>query len=130
MRDSKSFMKTEYEDLVSKGFDWNIRTLESSSGPHATINGKDMIMLCSNNYLNLSNHPKLVESAISATQKYGAGNLVKDILGSIRPVEPLADCSGQQRNAAKNQYGTDDKQASEQKDLDRYGTPLRIGKLG
>lgn len=37
-------------------------------------------MLCSNNYLNLSNHPRVVQAAIEATKKYGAGS------GSVRPI--------------------------------------------
>jgi len=85
MRDPTGFLKKEYDDLVENGFDWKIQVLESSSGPHATINGKDMIMLCSNNYLNLSNHPKLVENAISAAQKYGAGS------GSVRAIAGTMD---------------------------------------
>lgn len=36
--------------------------------------------LCSNNYLNLTNHPKLKNAAIEAIQKYGAGS------GSVRPI--------------------------------------------
>jgi len=39
-----------------------------------------MIMLCSNNYLNLSNHPKLIEAAIQATKTHGAGS------GSVRAI--------------------------------------------
>lgn len=37
-------------------------------------------MFCSNNYLNLSNHPKLKEAAIRAIQSHGAGS------GSVRPI--------------------------------------------
>jgi len=37
------------------------------------MNGKKMIMVGSNNYLGLTNHPKVKEAAIEATMKYGSG---------------------------------------------------------
>jgi glycine C-acetyltransferase len=37
-------------------------------------------MLCSNNYLNLTNHPKIKKAAIEAIEKFGAGS------GSVRPI--------------------------------------------
>ena len=49
-----SFLKTEYEELVKKNLDWKLRILESGSKPHSIVDGKEVIMLCSNNYLNLS----------------------------------------------------------------------------
>jgi len=42
-------------------------------------------MLCSNNYLNLSNHPRLIQGAIDATKKYGAGS------GSVRAIAGTMD---------------------------------------
>jgi glycine C-acetyltransferase len=39
-----------------------------------------MLMLCSNNYLNLTNHPRVKNAAIEALEKYGAGS------GSVRPI--------------------------------------------
>jgi len=80
MRDSKSFMKTEYESLVEKGFNWKLRRLEGPSTPSCRIEGKQVIMLCSNNYLNLSNHPKIKEAAIEAVKTHGAGS------GSVRAI--------------------------------------------
>ena len=42
-------------------------------------------MFCSNNYLGLSNHPKLKEAAIKAVQTHGAGS------GSVRPIAGTMD---------------------------------------
>ncbi|HKZ98590.1 MAG TPA: aminotransferase class I/II-fold pyridoxal phosphate-dependent enzyme, partial [Thermoplasmata archaeon] len=42
--------------------------------------GKSVIMLCSNNYLNLSNHPKVKRAAREAVKTHGAGS------GSVRPI--------------------------------------------
>jgi 8-amino-7-oxononanoate synthase len=38
-----------------------------------TIDGREMVMLGSNNYLGLTSHPKIKERAIAALKKYGAG---------------------------------------------------------
>lgn len=51
-----------------------MRNLESFSGPRVRINGREMIMLSSNNYLGLTNHPKIKEAAIKAVKKYGVGS--------------------------------------------------------
>ena len=79
-RKPNAFLKEEYEELVKKNFDWKLRILETGSTPHSVVDGKEVIMLCSNNYLNLSNHPRLIQSAIDAAKKFGAGS------GSVRPI--------------------------------------------
>ena len=79
-RNPNAFLKEEYDELVKKSFDWKLRILESGSTPHSIVDGKEVIMLCSNNYLNLSNHPRLKQSAIDATKKLGAGS------GSVRAI--------------------------------------------
>jgi len=79
-RNSNAFLRTEYEDLVKNDFDWKLRILESGSTPHSIVDGKEVIMLCSNNYLNLSNHPRLIKEAIEAAKTYGAGS------GSVRAI--------------------------------------------
>ena len=79
-RNPNAFLKEEYNELVKNNFDWKLRILESGSTPHSIVDGKEVIMFCSNNYLNLSNHPRLKQSAIEATNKFGAGS------GSVRAI--------------------------------------------
>ncbi len=74
-RDPVGFLRSEYEQLGSNELDWRLRTLEGPSTPRCTVDGKKVIMLCSNNYLSLSNHPKVKQAAIEALQKYGAVHL-------------------------------------------------------
>ena len=80
LRDPVTFLKEEYQDLVSKSLDWKLHVLESASTPRCKVDGKEVLMLCSNNYLGLSNHPRLKEAAIEAVRKYGAGS------GSVRVI--------------------------------------------
>ena len=49
------------------------RAIESDQDTEVVINGKKVLMFGSNAYLGLTNHPKIVEAAITATQKYGTG---------------------------------------------------------
>ncbi len=80
MRDPSSFLKQEYDDLVSQALDWKLRVLGGPSTPWCIVDGKKVLMFCSNNYLGLSNHPKLKEAAIEAVRTHGAGS------GSVRPI--------------------------------------------
>jgi glycine C-acetyltransferase len=80
MRDPTSFLKREYDDLVRQEIDWRLRILSGPSTPWCLVDGKKVLMFCSNNYLGLSNHPKLKEAAIAAVKTHGAGS------GSVRPI--------------------------------------------
>ena len=80
MRDPTSFLKQEYDDLVRQELDWKLRILGGPSTPWCTVDGKKVLMFCSNNYLGLSNHPKIKEAAMEAIRTHGAGS------GSVRPI--------------------------------------------
>src|SRR5207247_9825595 len=58
-RDPTSWMRAEYEALVAQSLDWKLRVLQGPSSPRSVVDGKSVIMLCSNSYLNLSNQPKV-----------------------------------------------------------------------
>lgn len=49
------------------------RAIEENEGPVVQIEGKKVIMAGSNNYLGLTAHPKVVEAAVKAVEKYGTG---------------------------------------------------------
>jgi 8-amino-7-oxononanoate synthase len=49
------------------------RPIESDQDTEVTIGGRKVLMFGSNAYLGLTNHPKVKEAAIHATQKYGTG---------------------------------------------------------
>ncbi len=80
MRDPTAFLGQEYADLVTNATDWKLRVLRGASTPWCEIDGKKVLMFCSNNYLGLSNHPKLKEAAIEAVRTHGVGS------GSVRPI--------------------------------------------
>ena len=80
MRDPTGFLATEYRSLVDSATDWKLRVLSGPSAPWCTVDGKKVLMFCSNNYLGLSNHPRLKEAALEAIRTHGVGS------GSVRPI--------------------------------------------
>ena len=101
-RDPSAFLRETYEDLVSKSWDWRPKTLEGPSAPRSKVEGKEVIMFCSNNYLNLSNHPRLIRAAMAAAEKYGAGS------GSVRPIAGTMDLHLEVEKAVAHFKGTED----------------------
>jgi len=74
----------ELAGLKEQGLYNNIRTLSSPQGAWLTVDGKNVLNFCSNNYLGLANHPKIVEAAKEATKKYGVGpGAVRTIAGTM-----------------------------------------------
>lgn len=75
-----NFFKEKVDELKSKDLNWKLRILSSGSKPNCKVDGKEVIMLCSNNYLGLSEHPKVKEAAMNAIKTHGAGS------GSVRAI--------------------------------------------
>src|SRR4030067_2109081 len=72
MRDS--FFREEVEDLRAKGLYRELRTVKGEQGSSVVMDGKRVVMLSSNNYLGLANHPRLKKASIDATLVYGTGS--------------------------------------------------------
>ena len=78
------WMRKEISNLKSKGLFTNIRTLSSPQGAWLTVDGKEVLNFCSNNYLGFANHPRLVEAAKNAIDTYGVGPAaVRTIAGTM-----------------------------------------------
>lgn len=75
-----SFIEETLETLKGVGLYRHLRTLESSPAPHAILDGKKVLLFSSNNYLGLSNHPKVIEAAIQATRDYGTGGTASRLI--------------------------------------------------
>lgn len=83
-RDPIAFLKEDMTELRNNNLEWIIRYLEKGSKPHSTVDGKDVLMLNTNNYLGLATHPKVIQATLDATKKYGAGaGAVPVIAGSF-----------------------------------------------
>jgi len=75
------------------------RTLESPQAARVTVDGKQYVAFCSNDYLGLANHPELIATAQDATARWGVGAGASHlVLGHMGPhqaaEERLADFVG------------------------------------
>ena len=64
---------TAPQEAQAKGIYPYFRKIESEQDTEEIIDGRRVLMFGSNAYLGLTNHPKLKEAAIAATEKYGTG---------------------------------------------------------
>jgi glycine C-acetyltransferase/8-amino-7-oxononanoate synthase len=62
------------DHLASTDMLRSLRTLSGPQGAQVVLDGQQVLMLCSNNYLGLANHPALIEAACRATVDYGVGS--------------------------------------------------------
>ncbi len=69
----KCYDFTRADDIKALGVYPYFRPIEENEGPVVQIEGKRIIMAGSNNYLGLTGHPYVKESAIKAVEKYGTG---------------------------------------------------------
>jgi 8-amino-7-oxononanoate synthase len=70
-------MSTEIEsrldELRDRGLYRKLRCVSGPQGPRVLLDGKPVLLLCSNNYLGLADHPRVREAAAEAAMRYGAG---------------------------------------------------------
>lgn len=69
----KCYDFTRADEVKAAGFYPYFRPIEESEGPVVQIEGRKIVMAGSNNYLGLTNHPRVKEAAIKAVEKYGTG---------------------------------------------------------
>lgn len=50
------------------------KQLQSAQGPVVSVNGEKKVAFCSNDYLALANHPKIIQAFVDAAKKYGVGS--------------------------------------------------------
>jgi glycine C-acetyltransferase len=67
-------MRDDIAALKELGLYRELRLVEGAQGSRVTIDGRNVLLLCSNNYLGLADHPVLKEAAIRAIERYGTGS--------------------------------------------------------
>ncbi len=79
-----NWIDQELENLRETGLYNKIRTLSSPQGAWLVVDGKRVLNFCSNNYLGLANHPRVVAAAQEAMSQYGIGpGAVRTIAGTM-----------------------------------------------
>jgi len=67
----KCYSFSRDQEAIALGFYPFFKVITSLNGPHVTVDGREMIMVGSNNYLGLTTHPKVREAAMKALMEYG-----------------------------------------------------------
>ena len=84
-RPQLAYLTAVLDELKAKGTHFKLRVLDDQQAPVCHYDGREVINLASNNYLGLTNHPKLIEAAIAATGVFGVGSgAVRTIAGTMR----------------------------------------------
>ena len=84
MTNKLQWIQDNLQKLKDDGLYNRIRTLSSPQGSWLVVDGKKVLNFCSNNYLGLANHPKIVQAAQDAVKKYGVGpGAVRSIAGTM-----------------------------------------------
>jgi 8-amino-7-oxononanoate synthase len=71
--DDLAFLTTALEEIKEMDLFRELRAIQGAQTPRVQLEGKEAILLCSNNYLGLAEHPALQEAAIRALERYGSG---------------------------------------------------------
>jgi glycine C-acetyltransferase len=78
------WIREEIHNLKEAGLYNHIRTLSSPQGAWLVVDGKRALNFCSNNYLGLANHPRIVQAARDSVDRYGVGPAaVRTIAGTM-----------------------------------------------
>jgi glycine C-acetyltransferase/8-amino-7-oxononanoate synthase len=75
----------ELARLKRQGMLRSLRVVDGGQGPVVQVNGQDVLLLCSNNYLGIADHPALVEKMVSATKQYGTGSGASRLISGTMP---------------------------------------------
>ena len=79
------FLKSELAELENAGLSRRPVCIDSPQGTTVRIDGSQKILFCSNNYLNLAGHPRIIEAVTEALKKYGHGAAASRLLsGTMR----------------------------------------------
>jgi 8-amino-7-oxononanoate synthase len=67
-------VRAQLDELASRSLTRRRRTAETPCAPRQVVDGRDMLAFCSNDYLGLAAHPRVVEALREGASLYGAGS--------------------------------------------------------
>src|SRR5438034_9770529 len=78
--------RSRLDTLARRSLLRRLRTIDSAPGAEVELEGRRILLSSSNNYLDLSTHPRLPEPAITAIRPYAVGpGASRRMSGSLRP---------------------------------------------
>jgi len=67
-------------DIRRKGLLRRRFAREGAQGPRISVDGREFLAFCSNDYLGLANHPRIVQAAVEAAERHGVGEGASHLL--------------------------------------------------
>jgi 8-amino-7-oxononanoate synthase len=94
-----SEIEQRLDELEQLGLSRRLRLVSGPQGPTVLIDGKPVLLLCSNNYLGLADHPRVREAAAEAAMRWGVGAGASRLVSGTMTIhrrleESLADFKG------------------------------------
>ncbi|HVM32036.1 MAG TPA: 8-amino-7-oxononanoate synthase [bacterium] len=84
-------LRQELAGLEAQGLKRALRTVDPLGGAKARVEGRDCVLFCSNNYLGLADHPRVVKMARQALDRYGAGSQASRLVSGNFPIHDLLE---------------------------------------
>jgi glycine C-acetyltransferase/8-amino-7-oxononanoate synthase len=80
------------EELRERGLHRRLRLIDGPQGPRVTLDGQQVLLLCSNNYLGLADRAEVREAAAEAALRWGAGSGASRLIsGNMAPHRALEE---------------------------------------
>ena len=98
----KEHLEHELAEIKAAGLYKNERIIESPQRAEITVGGRQVLNFCANNYLGLSDNPRLIEAAKKAIDTRGYG------MSSVRFICGCQDMHKQLEKAIADYFGTED----------------------
>lgn len=81
----------ELEQIRKRGLYRKTRLVEGRQGSHVELDGRHVLMLCSNNYLGLADHPYLAERSIKAIEQFGTSSAASRLVSGTMELHELLE---------------------------------------
>ncbi len=98
----KEFLQEEIASIHQAGLYKSERQITSAQAAQITVKGSNVLNFCANNYLGLSNNPRLISAATNAMNTHGFG------MSSVRFICGTQDMHKELEKAISEYFGTED----------------------
>jgi 8-amino-7-oxononanoate synthase len=84
-------IRQELEQIRACGLYRSTRLISGKQGARVEVDGRDVLMLCSNNYLGLADSPALIQASIAATERYGTSSGASRLVSGTMALHELLE---------------------------------------
>jgi len=84
-------IQQELEQIRERGLYRSTRLISGKQGPRVEMDGRDVLMLCSNNYLGLADSPALIQASVAATERYGTSSGASRLVSGTMALHELLE---------------------------------------